>query len=260
MGKGKILGLCCGLVLFIGSMIFLWNKINNKPELHFAIIPHFMIASEKVDQFYAMIQKKRYEKSDPDYILIISPNHFYPDEKIPQTFSSLSCFYHEKKYQLSAFPWVQDKGQLAKSFGNSFLLKEHGIGEHLSRIQKYFPSSQVVPLSLPTHLPPQEKLKELPFKGKILMIASVDFAHYQPEEQTYQHDLKSIAFLEQGSWNFQDFRDNIDADCPACLFLVNEYAKKEQQKAQFWYRDSSSVIVGKDLKEENTSRVFMWWE
>ena len=49
-----------------------------------------MIASEKVDQFYAMIQKKWYEKSDPDYVLIISPNHFYPDEKTPQTFSSLS--------------------------------------------------------------------------------------------------------------------------------------------------------------------------
>lgn len=234
--------------------------MNTKQTAHFAIIPHFMIASEKVDQFYAMIQKKWYEKSDPDYVLIISPNHFYPDEKTPQTFSSLSCFYHEKKYTLSAFPDVKDKNQLAKPFGTTFLLKEHGIGEHLPRIQKYFPSAKIVAVALPTHLPPQEKLKELAFAWNVLVIASVDFAHYQPEEQTYQHDLKSIDFLEGWSGDFKDFVTNIDADCPACLFLINEYAQKEEQKAKFWYRDSSSSIVERDLKEENTSRVFMYYE
>ena len=246
-------------ILFGSLWIFLTTLINDK-TIHFAIIPHFMIASEKVDQFYAMIQKTWYEKSDPDYVLIISPNHFYPDEKTPQTFDSLSCFYQETKYQLSAFPGVSDKGQLAKPFWKSFLLKEHGIWEHLSRIQKYFPSSEVVVLSLPTHLPPTERLQDLPFKWKILVIASVDFAHYQPEEQTYQHDLQSIDFLTRGNGDFHDFVEKIDADCPACLFLINHYASQQGQKAFFRYRDSSSALVGKDLKEENTSRIFMWYE
>lgn len=140
------------------------------------------------------------------------------------------------------------------------MLKEHGIGEHLPRIEKYFPSSEIVPLSLPPHLPPQEALKNLPFPGKILVIASVDFAHYQPEAQTYQHDLKSIDFLKQGTGNFKDFVENIDADCPACLFLINHYAYQQGQKAFLRYRDSSSTIVGRDLGEENTSRIFMGYE
>ncbi|MBQ7074116.1 hypothetical protein IJM86_03505 [bacterium] len=104
MFKKKKLRYYSFIAVLVGS--FFWGKYIcfSHSETHFAIIPHFMIASEKVNAFYAMIKEKWYKKSDPNYVLIVSPNHFYLDEKEPQTFSSFSCFYHEKKYQLSAFP------------------------------------------------------------------------------------------------------------------------------------------------------------
>ncbi|MDR2416414.1 MAG: hypothetical protein LBD75_07660 [Candidatus Peribacteria bacterium] len=49
-------------------------------------------------------------------------------------------------------------------------------------------------------------------------------------------------------------------DCPACLFSVQQLATLFLQHAQLRYRDSSSTILGHDMKQDNTSRVFMWYE
>jgi AmmeMemoRadiSam system protein B len=40
-----------------------------------------------------------------------------------------------------------------------------------------------------------------------LIIASVDFAHYQNEEQTLQHDQKSIETLKSMTINESEFMD-----------------------------------------------------
>jgi predicted class III extradiol MEMO1 family dioxygenase len=36
-----------------------------------------MLASEKVDAFYAFLKDKRYAEKDPDTIVLISPNHYH---------------------------------------------------------------------------------------------------------------------------------------------------------------------------------------
>jgi AmmeMemoRadiSam system protein B len=40
-----------------------------------------------------------------------------------------------------------------------------------------------------------------------LVISSVDFAHYQNEEQTLQHDQKSIETLKSMTLNQSEFMD-----------------------------------------------------
>ncbi|MBQ2599947.1 hypothetical protein II582_00810 [bacterium] len=42
-----------------------------------AIIPHFMLDTTKVDEFYSLIHDKRYSDQNPDAIVLISPNHFF---------------------------------------------------------------------------------------------------------------------------------------------------------------------------------------
>lgn len=91
----------------------------------------------------------------------------------------------------------------------------------------------------------------------ILVIASVDFAHYQDEEQTLQHDEKSIETLESMTLDQSEFIKWVDADCPVCLYLIQYLADKQGKKSKLWYRDSSSTILNKDMREENTSRIFM---
>jgi hypothetical protein len=75
-----------------------------------------------------------------------------------------------------------------------------------------------------------------------------------------QHDQKSIETLKSMALNQSEFIDWIDADCPACLYLLQKLASKNRKKAEFRYRDSSSTILNQDMWAENTSRIFMWYK
>ena len=85
-------------------------------------------------------------------------------------------------------------------FGNGIKTNEHGIGEHLPRIQKHFPETQtIIPLVLPSHR--GSTIKELipqisQLSDNLLIIASVDFSHYLPEATALQNDEISIQTLK----------------------------------------------------------------
>jgi hypothetical protein len=75
-----------------------------------------------------------------------------------------------------------------------------------------------------------------------------------------QHDQKSIETLKSMTLSQSEFIDWIDADCPVCLYLLQNLAKWHEKTPQLRYRDSSSTILNQDMWEENTSRIFMWYK
>ena len=222
-----------------------------------------MLNSEKVNQFYSFLSNKYWK---PDTIVLISPNHFHTDEKEIKTICKSSPVnYKSETVNLSAKLnelWVKcdEKNKLFNQRWDGLQTNEHGIWEHFQWINKYFPNSEILPVISPCFqlsavkviLPTIESLD-----WNILVIASVDFAHYQNEEQTLQHDQKSIETLKSMTLNQSEFMKSIDADCPVCLYLIQSLADMQWQKSNLWYRDSSSTILWKDMWEENTSRVFM---
>lgn len=222
-----------------------------------------MLDNEKVDQFYKFLSDEYW---NPDAIVLISPNHFYTDEKEIKTIcKNSSVNYKSETVNLSnrlSKLWVKcdEENEIFYPRWDSFQTNEHGIGEHFQWINKYFPNSEIFPVISPCFqlsavkviLPIIESLD-----WNILVIASVDFAHYQNEEQTLQHDKKSIETLEGMVLSESKFMESIDADCPVCLYLIQSLADRQWQRPNLWYRDSSSTILWKDMWEENTSRVFM---
>lgn len=225
-----------------------------------------MLDNEKIDQFYKFLGNEYYSNWEPDKIVLISPNHFHFDEKEIKTVceSSLVNYKSETLNLSDKFHelWIKcdEKNEIFYSRWDSFQTNEHGIGEHFQWINKYFPNTEIIPLISPCFqlsavkdiLPRIENLD-----WNVLFIASVDFAHYQNEEQTLQHDQKSIETLKSMALDESEFIDWVDVDCPACLYMIRYLANQKWQKAELWYRDSSSTILWKDMWEENTSRVFM---
>lgn len=254
------------IIVLLLSLIFwliFYLKGNKKTERHFAIIPHFMLDSEKVDQFYNFLSNAYWE---PSTIILISPNHFYANEKEVKTICE-SFLVNYKSETMNLSPklhelWVKcdKKEEIFSSRWNNLKTNEHGIGEHFQWINKYFSDAEIIPIISPCFqisavkeiLPRVENLD-----WNILVIASVDFAHYQNEELTLQHDEKSIETLKSMSLNGLEFLESIDADCPACLYLIQSLAKIKWQEPELWWRDSSSTILWKDMWEENTSRIFI---
>ena len=100
-----------------------------------------------------------------------------------------------------------------------------------------------------------KKFYALQKNTNILIIASVDFSHYTSEKRAQLHDLKSYYTLLHSS-NWKEYQ-SIEVDCPTCLFVVNTWAKKQQQYPELMVRDSNSSIKHKDMGNENTSREFI---
>ena len=257
----------CVFVIWVTSF---FNINKQQSERHFAIIPHFMLDSEKVDQFYQLIDSKYYSNWDkPDIILLISPNHFHAEENNIETICDSTILKYQSNYvntssKLSSL-WVKcdNNEKIFYSRWETLQTYEHGIWEHFKYIEKYFSDSQVIPIITPSFkfsavdniLPSIRHLK-----GNILVIASVDFAHYQPEKMTLENDERSIETLKSSTINKWEIANWIDADCPACLYLIQYLANEQWQKPELWWRDSSSTILWEDMWEENTSRIFMWYE
>lgn len=128
-----------------------------QPSLsHFAIIPHFMLNSVKVDRFYQELKTEYFPSQDPEQIIIISPNHFHPRSQTPQTICERAkVIFRTQESILSPLPKVSCQELIFYPYGEHISTKEHGIGEHLLRINKYFPKTQqIFPLILPTHKKP----------------------------------------------------------------------------------------------------------
>lgn len=244
------------------------KNISKNPERHFAIIPHFMLNSEKVDNFYQLNKESYYKSQNPDYILLISPNHFHQNIKKPQTICKTSITNFKWKNALLSnlliSLWIScDDKKIFYSRWESIKTNEHGIWEHFQRINTYFSWTQILPLIMPTHTFTNINSLTVNLKNltwNILVIASVDFAHYQPETQTLQHDQQSIKILEEWDNKLSDFINNIDADCPTCLYTIQTLAKIKWQKAELRRRDSSSTILQQDMWKDNTSRIFMLYK
>ena len=255
-------------IILILCLIF-WLKWNKKSEWNFAIIPHFMLDSEKVNKFYDFLKNEYYHSWEPEKIILISPNHFHSQTKEMLTICksdnvSYNSSTRKLSSELSNF-WIKcdENGEIFEVWWNSLKTNEHGIWEHFQWINKYFPDSGVLPIISPCfQFPSIEDVlpKLVNLNWNILVIASVDFAHYQNEEQTLQHDQKSIETLKGMTLSQSEFIDWIDADCTACLYLLQSLAGQNWKKAELRYRDSSSTILNQDMREENTSRIFMWYK
>ena len=255
-------------IILILCLIF-WLKWNKKSDRNFAIIPHFMLDNEKVDQFYNFLKTEYYNWWEPEKIVLISPNHFHTDTKEIQTIcKSADVNYKSVNRNLNSELhnlWIKcdENWEIFDSWWDIQKTNEHGIWEHFQWINKYFPDSEVLPIISPCFqfsavesiLPKLENLN-----WNIFVIASVDFAHYQNEQQTLQHDQKSIETLKSMTLSQSEFINWTDADCPVCLYLLQNLANENWRNAELRYRDSSSTILNQDMWEENTSRIFMWYK
>ena len=261
MLKGKSWLLIFGMLLLcrVGASFFFFWKIKN--QLFLAVIPHFTILPGKVSDFYTFLKEQYFAEEMPDQIILLSPNHFFTKQKkVEGTCTPQKIAFKNQTVYTIPFddPRIECWGEVFYFKGGQKYTKDHGLGEHFRWINEFFPDIPLSILALPSHLMTHsdwiaKKIQTLP--GKTFVIASVDFSHYLAEEIAQKHDELSFATLAE-SGNFEKIRA-LDVDCPACLGVMYRLAEKSKGQVQQWWRDSSSTIVGRDLKEENTSRQFL---
>lgn len=224
-------------------------------EKVFAVIPHHNLVNDSIDDFYSQLKEKHWNF---DNIILISPNHF-----IGQNFvinKPWKYCYNESCIDFSAINSQNNKETIntiqAKEW--YFNVREHGIWNHFSFINKYFKwtNNYAVLLKINTKKDDyfkkiNQKISDLELKWKTLYIASVDFSHHVNEKVAVFHDLNSIDYLN--NWKEQD----IEVDCPNCLFLLKDLATvSNQNHFNVYNRTSVDEKLNINSNYNNTTHVY----
>ncbi len=192
------------------------------------VLPHHDICTFQQNSFYRAVSSK----GQPSVIVLVSPDHFESGKKeivAPKT--NVKFLTTEKdvpiEHKILKKLSQSDLAQ-AVDFEDEAWIQEHGVFIHMPFIHHYFPKAKVVPLLLKPLADESDfdsfrKLAEFldsELPDDALIVASVDFSHYQIPEVTELHDQVTLNALA----NFEDPR-NLEIDSPESIYTLMEYCR-----------------------------------
>ncbi len=245
----------------------LWNHTFNYSQAFLMpdsmpaaiIIPHHDICNFQQNSFYRALS----EKGSPSVVVVISPDHFEQGKALiaaPKDNVMFETAEGELPLDKKILRSLSKSGFSGKvDFSDTLWIQEHGIFIHTPYIRHYFPKAKLVPLLLKplavdsdfsTFKALSEFLaRELP--PDALVVASVDFSHYQIPRMTELHDHVSLNTIA----NFESPR-NIEVDSPESLYTLMEYCSERDTDLPVLLHRTSTYDFIPDEFVESTSHQY----
>lgn len=239
----------------------MWEHITNSgPAIEFediplgVIIPHHAITATVTARFYQGMAKK----IQPQTVFILAPNHFESGET--DIISTATVCYNTVYGRLETdmqFPGLLAASQLVSLDSRPFN-SEHAIFFHAPFIKKFFPDSKIVPVIIKWDTP-KEKLEELSrvleniILPDALVLASVDFSHYNRRETADFHDRASFRTIS----NFDvDSLFSLEIDSPASVYVLEKIMAARGYRKGVRLFETNSEDFTKKREEESTSHQY----
>lgn len=197
-----------------------YHKFDEKPLG--VILPHHMMVASELARFYNGLARV----ADPSTVYVIGPNHYETGSANIQTCEN--CLYKTTLDGLDSDLRVD--GAIVRDLAVAGIAEvaddgfwqEHSIFSHAAFIKKSFPKAKVVPIMLQWEIPEEEVLELSEWLNENLseddlVIASVDFSHYLPEEVADFHDESSFATIS--NFDFDNIYD-LEIDSPSSIYLL----------------------------------------
>src|SRR3990170_1292034 len=200
-------------------------KINTgaKPdkEIKGGIVPHHLLATEMISEFYAKFKNQKIET-----VIILGPNHKeVGDFPVLSGLSDWDTPFGKIETEKITVNELVDKN-LAK-IDDAALDGEHSVALHPHFIKHFLPKAKIVPIIISGKMKIEdaEKLsaalaKYARKKGTVI-IASVDFSHYLPENIAAEKDKESFEAIKnfdfEKIYNFTN--DNLDSPQSIIILL-----------------------------------------
>ncbi len=222
-----------------------------------AVVPHHNLVA---DQRSIILSELAAKIVHPKTIILLSPNHFLAGKGKIQTTSQdwqLNSGQLSPNYDVVAF---LTKNNLATNESASFI-NEHGIYNILADIKKYFPESTLVPIIFKDVSQEQLSMLKQGLQescNNCLVIASVDFSHYQPALLSQLHDDRSLRDLQ--TLNTSDILANTEVDSGPALALLTMWVRDHNTTRFILKNHTNSGIIAQDPDPETTTHIFGWYE
>lgn len=231
---------------------------RSSTEILGVVVPHHNLVSE---QRAAVFRSLKVVRPDVRTVILVSPNHYASGQGNVQTTRQV--------WHLSNGVIMPDESVIATLVERDVLVEdagsfanEHGIRNILSDLERTYPNAAIVPLIFKTKTSSGEieALNDALNEScrNCLLVASVDFSHYQTANIADQHDAVSIAALKTFDW--QTLEVQAEVDSPAALSLLAQWSKRHgaTQFTELAHTNSGRLLGTPDA--ETTSHVFGWYE
>src|SRR3989344_2027127 len=235
------------------------NKNKNRLTLNIsgAVLPHHNIVGHQRAEFFSVLASNI---TPPDTIILLSPNHYRAGQQSIQTTNQEWKLNQGKIIANQNVISYLAEHNLAANNSSSFI-NEHGIYNILSDIYNNFPHAKIVPIIFDGAT--QTELQDLK-QGlmdsclKCLMIASVDFSHYQPALLGQLHDDLSIRGLQM--LDTANLFTKSEVDSGPALALLAMWAKDHNTLHFELKNHTNSGIIAQNPDIESTTHIFGWYE
>ena len=239
-------------------------KINTvaKPEKEIkgGIVPHHLLATEMISEFYAHFKNKKIET-----VIILGPNHKETGD-FP-VLSSLLDWNTPSGRVLVDEAIVNDLArQNLIRINENVLENEHSVALHPPFIKHFLPKAKVVPIIISGKMKIEdaEKLsaalaKYARKKGTVI-IASVDFSHYLPENIAADKDKESFEAIKnfdfEKIYNFTN--DNLDS--PQSIIILLSALKQAGANNPNLIKNLNSEQIFKSGSRQTTSYFTIYFD
>ncbi|MCX6812185.1 MAG: AmmeMemoRadiSam system protein B [Candidatus Berkelbacteria bacterium] len=251
-------------VLFLAGLFFLTKtyvlspiseqRISALANIPVVIVPHFDDFADK----RAELLKNVGEKTKVQIAVVVSVNH--------HNSGTANIITADRNWKLADADMQSDKNLVAKlsSFGiatadPTAFANEHGITNVLSDVGKNL-TTDFLPIII-RDTTPRDQIDKLAdwlnanISGGIL-VASVDFSHYQPNAIAKIHDQFSISALTKLD---ADKTWSAETDSPQTLYLAEKVAENQNAKNFNLFYNSNSGEKNKTDDAETTSVVLGYY-
>mgnify|MGYP001609440752 CR=1 FL=1 len=229
------------------------NIIFQKKSIRISgiVVPHHDLVKDQRTALFDEVAKKI---KAPQTVIVVAPNHAQAGFGTIQT--------TDKIWNLSNGTLEPDRkvmSAIPASIETPSFQNEHGIFLILPDVKRVWPDARVVPLIIKTGAHVAELHDALNASCQdCLMIASVDFSHYQPAILAEEHDQLAIRALQ--NLDEELIRRNVEVDSPESLDLLVRWAESHGTPRLHLVDHTNSGIILNDPDVETTTHVFGWYQ
>ncbi|MCL1839423.1 AmmeMemoRadiSam system protein B [Candidatus Saccharibacteria bacterium] len=252
----KILLPVLGSVVVVAALIS-WQFILQTetvpitPPRFTVVVPHHDLVKINRQEFWQDFLLKYPLAKTVQKIILVGPDHFGTRQDIiSYTDENFTLYDHELINGLS-----NHRPPFANVVKNTTLIKsDHAITALLTELSAHFPAATLSPFLIGEKIKFDSLNKLLDFilsecDTACLVVASVDFSHNLSLSQANAKDAETLTQLSAMSITDGSLTVPDHADCPACLYTIQELGRSWDYT---WYLWGETNSTGNDINAINT--------
>lgn len=231
------------------------EKVTASAAVVGGIIPHHLIVKDKIAAFFVGLEKAKYKT-----IILIGPNHYNSG---PENIIVSAAVWQTPYGDLAPDQAGIKKIKSLKIFEEPFIV-EHSISGLVSFIKKSLPTAKIIPIIIKDGTPAADldnlaqDISDNFDARQTLVLASVDFSHYQPLAVANFHDQKSIASIENFDFNELSKLDTCSG--PSLDVLLKYLEIKKAEKSDLLFSTNSGALLNNPDLPTTSHNIFYFYE